>query len=179
MGANNFTETAVAKTMDEAYNRLVQDALHEYGHRYDAGTIGQTYGVRKVELPKGLSARDLDEAVMHVFHPQFLREDSERYTSRKAEHVAFRKTEWGARMTKIYKKVKADPATERLVMQLAEFCTDKGACVGVEVKGAEAKAMIDRWLQYGRPRKYVDGKMVEGPRPRGLKAFYFFGLAPS
>lgn len=178
MGANNFTNVGVGKTMEAVYDELSKEARYEYGNRYDSGTIGSTYGFRKVELPKGLSARDLDEAVMHIFHPQFLREDSERYTSRKAEHVAFRKTEWGARLTKIYKKVKADPAAERLVMQLAEMCTDKGACVGVEVTGAAAKAHIDQWLRY-RGTTYVNGKQVPRPRPRGLKVFYFFGLAPS
>lgn len=165
MGANNFTNIGAGKTMGEAFDSLVREDRYENGHRYDSGTIGACGNFTPVELPKGLSASDLDLACMNIFHPQFLREDSERYTSRKAEHVAFRKTEWGARCTKVYKKVTADPTVERMVVRLAERLTDKGECVGVELTGkAKADYLARRW----------------GPPPkRGSKVFYFFGLAPS
>ena len=46
MGATNFGDLAVGryKTASEAYNSLVEDALHTYGHDSYNGTISTTQG---------------------------------------------------------------------------------------------------------------------------------------
>lgn len=48
MGAHNFEDTAVGKTIGEAYGRACYEAEYEYGHEAYNGTISTTNGVRDV-----------------------------------------------------------------------------------------------------------------------------------
>ena len=58
MGAHNLSDSAVGKTMREAYDRAVSDAEHEYGHNAYNGTISTTSGfVDKTKELEKLIAR--------------------------------------------------------------------------------------------------------------------------
>lgn len=193
MGASDFHNTGVAKTAQEAFRVLADEDTYENGHSYSGG-IGMKHGFVTFELPKGLSVDEFVTACMDVFRrgseacgewkcedcaARRCRKGLDPYLSRKAVHVAWRKTAYGARATKVYKKVAADPALLAMVKRAAEVANDKWAeAVCVEVKGAAAKPYIDRYLQY-RGTKIVNGKRVPLPRPRGLRVWTFFGLSPS
>lgn len=47
MGACNFIEFSLGKTADEAFDRLVHEAMYEYGHDQYNGTISTTSLSRK------------------------------------------------------------------------------------------------------------------------------------
>lgn len=48
MGAISFTTIGYGKTMGEAYDNLVEEAINEYGHDHYNGTISTTYGCKEV-----------------------------------------------------------------------------------------------------------------------------------
>jgi hypothetical protein len=51
MGANEFKDSQSAKTTEEAFQTLVQQAKHDHGHAGYTGTIAEKEGFR-MELPR-------------------------------------------------------------------------------------------------------------------------------
>ena len=59
MGACSFTTSAYGKSMSEAYNNAVSDAVSEYGSDSYNGTISTTNGVRDVTADYKRSGKDI------------------------------------------------------------------------------------------------------------------------
>ena len=58
MGATVFTNTGVAPTAREAFQRLQDEARYEYGHRGYTGTIAEKDSFMMIACPVGHSAID-------------------------------------------------------------------------------------------------------------------------
>jgi len=109
MGACNFSDIGIAKTANEAYRELCDEAEYEYGHDSYNGTISTTHGFSKASG-----------------NPRFGTKAFYDWQDKKEDNM------------------------------------DKGDCRYVEVTGAKAKEMKNRYGYKSR---------------RGLKVFYFFGIA--
>jgi len=68
MGATNFYCEAVGKTVQEAFNRAIEDARHEYGHRSYTGSIAEKagHGFRKANFPKRPTKKNFGDQVYEL-----------------------------------------------------------------------------------------------------------------
>ena len=59
MGACSFVNRANARSMNDAYNKLVENAIEEYGHDSYNGTISTTHGYRDITNEWKASKQDI------------------------------------------------------------------------------------------------------------------------
>jgi hypothetical protein len=55
MGAEQFRDTAKAKTAEEAFKKLVEEAQYDYGHAGYTGTIAEKPSFRQFTPPDGMT----------------------------------------------------------------------------------------------------------------------------
>ena len=67
MGAHNFAASAYAKTAEDAYNNLVEEAIYDHGHDAYNGTISTTFGFVIIPFKDGESSVEWMDRMME--HP--------------------------------------------------------------------------------------------------------------
>jgi hypothetical protein len=63
MGADTFRVTARAKTANEAFDMLYDQAKYDHGHAGYTGTIAEKPGFRIFETPEGMTPKEFIQAI--------------------------------------------------------------------------------------------------------------------
>lgn len=176
MGAAEFFEVAIGKTMGEAFDKAYEQAQWEHGHGGYSGTLAEKHSVVDCGvLPARWTGRDFADAVAAA-------------RSGDADGWGLADRAYRLRMKRLVERLRRD-VPDAVIRRMVDVYHDKwGPAVGIELTGKDLKAAKDRY-ESTRGRSFQTdsrtGRVIAGtetklgPSSRGLKAYAFFGLASS
>jgi len=66
MGSAEFYCESIGKNAQEAFNRAIEDARHEYGHRGYTGTVAEKHDFRRAIFPKKPTKKNFGDQVYEL-----------------------------------------------------------------------------------------------------------------
>lgn len=154
MGATNFQTYGIGKTVGEAYQKAVEEALYWSGHGGYTGTIAEKSGYALITLPPRVSTQRFlhwIELLSYSTDESWTRERLQHLDSKRApagRGEAWRKEK--AQLRKLLKEAekarKSVPAQHRaLVQQAVQVYDDKwGPALAFEVPATEARKIKEQ-----------------------------------
>lgn len=171
MGASEFSNVVMGKTMDEAFRKAVDNARYDYGHAGYTGTIAEKHGFQRFtvpQLPEGISIFDIASLNVWDDEPSFWRPPGR-----------------GGELP-------CPPELFKKLLPMLQVADDKwGDAVGIDITDTpEGQAHIDKEVENLRRMRensgfYKDGVRISKVIPTDRsefadkRVFWFFGLASS
>lgn len=167
MGANQFMDVGVGKTVAEAFSEAVRQAAYDHGHSGYTGTIAEKPGYVLIPRPARVAARTVLETLQEVYDAEALAEGRYKWEGWKPN----------PRAEKAWKKLVEWYGKTDALSYARLFDSKWDECIAVEASPSEV-ADYKKRNKVGVSYTYVNGKMVETKKNvRNFHLFYFGGWA--